>query len=206
MAHWYLVRHGETEWNAQERVQGQTDVPLSGVGREQAARTAQRLAGCGFGAVYASDLVRAQETARIIVARGSEPRPEVRHRPSLREIAYGVLEGERWEEVRAFTGELRDSQGTYHDLDLKPEGGESFRELLERLAGFARELEASHQDSDALVVSHGGALRALAVGLLGLPPDAFWRMRGLLPASVSVIRHDEGFSTLTAWNDVGHLL
>lgn len=206
MAHWYLVRHGETEWNAQERVQGQTDVTLSGVGREQVVRTAERLAGCGFGAVYASDLVRARETAQMIVARGPEPRPEVRHRPSLREIAYGVLEGERWEEVRASTGELRDFQGTYHDLDLKPEGGESFRELLERLGGFARELEAAHQDSDALVVSHGGALRALAVSLLGLPPEAFWRMRGLLPASVSVIRHDEGFSTLTAWNDVGHLL
>ena len=195
MGHWYLVRHGETEWNAQERVQGQTDIPLSGVGRGQAARTAERLAGHGFGAVYASDLHRAQETAQIIVSRLPEPGPEVRLRPSLREIAYGVLEGER-----------RNSTGTYHDLDMKPEGGESFRELLDRLGGFARELEASHPDEDALVVSHGGALRALAVGLLGLPQDAFWRMRGLLPASVSVIRHEDGFSTLTAWNDVGHLL
>lgn len=206
MAHWYLVRHGETEWNAQERIQGQTDIPLSNVGRGQAARTAERLAGHGFGAVYASDLDRAQETAQIIVSRLPEPGPEVRLRPSLREIAYGVLEGERWEEVRAFTGELRDSTGTYHDLDMKPEEGESFRELLDRLGGFARELEASHPDEDALVVSHGGALRALAVGLLGLPPDAFWRMRGLLPASVTVVRHEDGFSTLTAWNDVGHLL
>lgn len=206
MAHWYLVRHGETEWNAQERIQGQTDVPLSGVGREQAARTAERLTACGFGAVYASDLVRAQETAKIIVARGSGPSPDLQLRPSLREVAYGVLEGDRWREVRAFTGELRNSQGTYHDLDRKPEGGESFRDLLERLGGFARELEASHPGEDALVVSHGGALRALAVSLLGMPQEAFWRMRGLLPASVSVIRHDEGFSTLTAWNDVGHLL
>ena len=195
MAHWYLVRHGETEWNAQERVQGQTDIPLSDVGRGQAARTAERLAAVGFAAAYTSDLARAQETARIIVARMREPRPEVRLRPSLREISYGNLEGASWEEVRA-----------HHDLDLKPNGGESYRELLERLGGFARELEASHQDEDALVVSHGGALRALAVSLLGLPQDAFWRMRGLLPASVSVIRHEGGFSTLTAWNDVGHML
>ena len=206
MAHWYLVRHGETEWNAQERVQGQTDIPLSSVGREQAARTAARLSGCRFGAVYASDLARAHETAKIIVARPAGPTLEVRLRPSLREIAYGELEGADWEEVRASTGELRDFQGTYHDLDLKPEGGESFRELLERLGGFARELEASHPDEDVVVVSHGGALRALAVRLLGLPEDAFWRMRGLLPASVSLIRHEEQFSVLTAWNDVGHLL
>ena len=206
MAHWYLVRHGETEWNAQERIQGQTDIPLSDAGREQAARTAERLAGCRFGAVYTSDLTRAHETARIIVARLSEPRPEVLLRPSLREVAYGELEGAPWQEVRASTGELHGVEGAYHDLDLKPEGGESFRELLERLGEFSRELEAGHPGEDALVVSHGGALRALAVSLLGLPPQAFWRMRGLLPASVSVIRHDEGFSTLTAWNDVGHLL
>ena len=140
------------------------------------------------------------------MARLPAPRPEVRLRPSLREISYGKLEGASWQEIRASTGELRDFPETYHNLDLKQEGGESFRELLERLGGFARELEASRPDSDALVVSHGGALRALAVGLLGLPPEAFWRMRGLLPASVSVIRHDDGFSTLTAWNDVGHLL
>ena len=206
MAHWYLVRHGETEWNAQERVQGQTDIPLSDVGREQAARTAARLAGCRFGAVYASDLARAQETARIIVERSSEPRPDVLLRPSLRERAYGELEGAFWEEVRASTGELHDLPGTYHDLDLRPEGGESVRELIERLDGFARELESSHPDDDVLVVSHGGALRAPAVRLLGLPDDAFWRMRGELPASVSVIRYEEGFSTLTAWNNVGHLL
>ena len=202
----YLARHGEAEWNAQERRRGQTDIPWSGTGREQAARTAARLAGCRVGAVYASDLGRAQETTQIIVARLSEPRPEVRLRPSLREVAYGELEGAPWQEVRASTGELHGVEGAYHDLDLKPEGGESFRELLERLGEFARELEAGHPGEDALVVSHGGALRALAVSLLGLPPQAFWRMRGLLPASVSVIRHDEGFSTLTAWNDVGHLL
>ncbi len=206
MAHWYLVRHGETEWNAQERVQGQTDIPLSDVGREQAARTAERLAAVGFVAAYTSDLARAQETARIIVARGPEPRPDVLLRPSLRERAYGEFEGAFWEDVRASTGEQHDSQGTYHDLDLRPEHGESVRELYERLGGFARELESSHHDDDVLVVSHGGALRALTVRLLGLPEDAFWRMRGELPASVSIIRHEDGFSTLTAWNDAGHLL
>ena len=204
MADWYLVRHAETEWNAQERVQGQTDVPLSELGREQVARTAARLAECRFTAVYASDLSRAQETARIVVA-ALKSAPEVQLRTSLRERAYGVLEGSTWRDARASTGELRNFQGAYDDLDLKPEGGESFRELLRRLGGFARELESSHPDEDVLVVSHGGALRALAVMLLGLPLDTFWRLRGLLPASVSIVRHEEHFSALTAWNDVGHL-
>ena len=203
MADWYLMRHGETEWNAQERVQGQTDVPLSDVGRKQAAGTAARLASCHFGAVYASDLSRAQETARIMVAALRNGPREILLRESLREIAYGVLEGSMWSAVRSLTGELRNFQGTYHDLDLKPEGGESFRELLDRLGGFARELEASHPDEDVLVVGHGGSLRALAVVLLGLPVDAFWRLRGLLPASVSIVRHEEGFSVLTSWNDTG---
>ena len=205
MAQWYLIRHGETDWNAEGRVQGQTDVPLNALGRAQAAGSAARLADIGFAAAYASDLSRARETAGVIVAALASA-PEVQLRASLREVAYGELEGARWEEVRASTGELRDSQGAYHDLDLKPGGGESHRDLLERLAGFARELESRHPDDDVLVVSHGGALRALAVALLGLPEDAFWRMRGLLPASVSIIRHEARFSTLVAWNDVGHLL
>ena len=200
MADWYLVRHGETEWNAQGRVQGQTDVPLSDVGRKQAAGTAARLASCDFGAVYTSDLARAQETARIMVAALKNGPLEIRPRESLREIAGGVLEGSVWNAVRSSMGELRDFS---HDLDLKPEGGESFRELLDRLGGFARELEASHPDEDVLVVGHGGSLRALAVMLLGLPVDAFWRLRGLLPASVSIVRHEEGFSVLTAWNETG---
>ena len=205
MAHWYLVRHGETEWNAQERIQGQTDVPMSEKGREQAERTAALLAARGFAAVYSSDLWRARETAGIIAARLDGARPDVRLRESLREVAYGVLEGSPWREGRSATGELRTFPGVYHDLDRKPEGGESFRELLERVGRFARELESDRPDEDVVVVSHGGALRALAVALLGLPEDAFWRLRGLLPASVSVFRREERFSALVAWNDVGHL-
>ena len=80
MADWYLVRHGETRWNAEQRVQGHTDVPLHGHGREQVAGTAARLADVAFHATYSSDLTRARESAEIIIASSNTGPHEAVHR------------------------------------------------------------------------------------------------------------------------------
>ena len=87
MSKWYLVRHGETEWNVERRLQGQTDVPIHAGGRAAAERTAQRLASVSFSAVYSSDLNSTIETADIILAAqgtgtgaGSRPGPRSRAR------------------------------------------------------------------------------------------------------------------------------
>ncbi|MEX2599892.1 MAG: histidine phosphatase family protein [Dehalococcoidia bacterium] len=206
MARWYLVRHGETDWNAQQRIQGHTDVPLNETGRAEAARTGARLANIPFAAVYASDLVRTQETARIILAQRLETdTAPVLARSALRELAYGIFEGKTWTEIRDLEPSLRDRPRDRY-LDWAPEGGETFRALIDRLSGFARELEERHGHDDVLVVSHGGSLRALAVALLGLPYETFPRLRGLAPASISIITHEPGIQALTAWNDMGHLL
>ena len=93
-----LVRHGETEWNAQRRYQGHSDVPLSALGRRQAARAAERLAALKIDAVYTSDLGRALETAEIIAEqRGLEVCAE----PRLRELNFGVFEGLTFDEAQA---------------------------------------------------------------------------------------------------------
>ncbi len=225
MARWYLVRHGETEWNAQQRIQGHTDIPLSESGKEEAALTGARLAAIPFAAVYTSDLVRTQQTAEAILAARSSSHvrrgpvegsgaieapapgeaPPVHVRPSLRELRYGIFEGKTWEEIRELEPSLRARPRDLH-LDWAPEGGETFRQLIDRLAGFARELEERHAHDDVLVVSHGGALRALVVALLGLPYEAFSRIRGLAPASISIVTRERGSQALTAWNDIGHLL
>ena len=91
------------------------------------------------------------------------------------------------------------------DLDFAPEQGESFRQVLHRVAMFSRQLEERHNDDDILVVGHGGSLRALAVSLLGFPDEAFWKIRGLQPASISMILRDGGTAALASWNDTGHL-
>jgi broad specificity phosphatase PhoE len=205
MARWYLVRHGETAWNAEERIQGQTDVPLHDGGRREAALTGKRLADTAFAAAYASDLSRTQETASIILeAQTAKAPPAIQPIPLLREISYGIFEGMTWQEIRAADPRMGDRQFS-RDLDFAPPQGESFRQVLARVSGFAATLAERHDNDDILVVGHGGSLRALAVSLLGFPDDAFWNLRGLRPASISIVLRDGGAPALTAWNDAGHL-
>lgn len=204
MADWYLVRHGETRWNAEQRVQGHTDVPLHGHGREQVAGTAARLADVSFHATYSSDLTRARESAEIIIASSNTGPHELCIDQSLREVSFGVFEGMTWNEIDNAYSPLRVHLGS-RNLDYRPDGGESYRELLDRLGGFAESLKQRHADQDVLVVGHGAALRALVVRLLGLPYDAYWMLTGLGSASISKVRNRHGHTSLVAWNDVGHL-
>ena len=202
MNDWYLVRHGETQWNAERRVQGHTDVSLHDVGREQAALTGQRLADTRFGAVYASDLIRARETAQIITAASNTGPHEIVLDERLREVSFGKLEGKTWTEM---DDEIRAVQNE-RNLDFAPEGGESYRQMLDRLGGFAEMLRERHPNDDVLVVGHGAAFRALAVRMLDLPDETFWSLSGLRSASISrVRRRDDGRTALFAWSDAGHL-
>ncbi len=206
MARWYLVRHGETQWNADERIQGQTDVPLHDGGRREAALTGKRLSETRFAAVYASDLGRAHETARIIVGEQSaQPTPEISTTDLLREVSYGIFEGLTWAEIRDRDPRMSDRQFV-RDLDFAPEKGESYRHVLARTGEFARTLAQRHGNDDVLVVGHGGSLRALTINILGLHEGDFWKLRGLGPASISVVWQNGPTPALTSWNDVGHLI
>jgi probable phosphoglycerate mutase len=205
MARWYLVRHGDTDWNQEQRIQGQMDVGLNDMGRAEVARTAQRLAGIIFTTVYASDLSRAWETASIILdARPANARPEPRPTRALREISYGAFEGKTWDEIRAMDPRTKDRSYT-RDLDFAPDNGESFRQLLQRTGEFGESLVRDHSGENVLVVAHSGSLRALAVRLLGLPDDAFWRIRGMDPAAISILQREQDPPSLIGWNDSGHL-
>ena len=136
-----LVRHGETDWNAERRWQGHTDVPLNEHGREQARRLAESLVGAGADAMYSSDLGRARETAEIVGARLGLP---VVVDPDLREIDVGSREGLTGEQVgiREWDGESKES---HRDRTLR---------ALERVAG-------SHPGARVIVVAHGGTLRRM---------------------------------------------
>lgn len=205
MSVWRLVRHGETQWNAEQRVQGQTDVPLNETGREQAALTGNRLARVRFRAIYSSDMSRARETAEIIAAASASAPPDVVFDARLREVAFGELEGMTWAEIEARGSGLHVRQDQ-RDLDYRPEGGESYRELLDRLGEFAATLEERHPADDVLVVGHGAALRALVVRLLHLPDEAFWAISGHGSAGITrVRRRRDGHVALIGWSDVGHL-
>jgi broad specificity phosphatase PhoE len=167
----YLVRHGETAWNRERRYQGHLDVELSDLGRAQAAALARRLAGVPFDAGWASDLSRCAETLRLIL--GDRPVP-VCLEPDLREAHLGEWQGRLIAEVRA---EGRGDGAAPRGEEWAPAGGESARQLRERVVGCLGRLAAAHPTGHVLVVSHGGALRAYLASLLGLDFAARGRFR-----------------------------
>src|SRR2546423_681159 len=156
----YYVRHGETDWNRDQRYQGQRDIPLNATGRSQAVRNGRALAeALGKDAAVidyvASPLLRARETMELMRAELGLPPRGYRTDDRLREIHYGYWEGELGNELPA-----KDPQGlAARDADKwgwRPTGGESYRDLSERVAGWLREIER-----DAVVAAHGGVMPVL---------------------------------------------
>lgn len=198
-ARWYLVRHGETEWNRADRAQGHADVPLSDAGREQAQALARAIGGRRFDAAFTSDLSRATETARILLTGGSL-QPVVT--PDLREMSYG-----RWEGF-TFADAERDDPALFAKLvnadpDFVAPSGEGVQQLMARVQAFADRARAEHAEGALLIVAHGGSLRALAVAMLRLPLASFRQLR-LAPASLSLLEVRERSSSLLLWNDTSH--
>jgi broad specificity phosphatase PhoE len=196
----YIVRHGETQWNAEGRVQGHTDISMSDKGRQQAQTLARRLAMVHFNAAYSSDLSRCTETARIIL--GESPVP-LHTTPRLREYNKGVFEGLTVHEYGArYPDQFRAS--LVNDLDFAPTGGESMRQTSQRMAGFVEYLQEQHPEDTVLVVGHGGSLRSLLVGLLSLPLEANWKfVMGNCALSIVCTYPDN--AVLHLYNDTSHL-
>ena len=158
----YFVRHGETDWNAERRYQGQRDIPLNERGREQARRNgaalaaiADRLTTCQF---VASPLGRTCQTMEILrVAMGLAPHDYMRD-DRLKELSYGDWEGQLQDELPVSDPAGWDAR-TLDPYRWQPKGGESYADLLARTAGWVDELAA-----DTVVASHGGVSRVRQVG------------------------------------------
>ena len=142
-----LVRHGETDWNAQGRLQGHTDRPLSDFGRRQAQQLAEELSDEELAAIYSSDLARARETAELVGERLGLP---VVLDPDLREKDWGT-----WEGLTAV------------ERDRVEFVGESTQAHQERILGALRRIAERHPDGRVLVVTHGGSMRRVQTAALG---------------------------------------
>ena len=196
----YIVRHGETNWNAEGRIQGHTDIDLSERGREQARAAAGRLSGVHFDAAYCSDLSRTSETARIILGERATPLQET---PELREYNKGVFEGLTAEEYRDRYPDLYQAS-LVNDLDFAPPGGETIRQCQARLSRFIQGVRERHPDEDVLLVGHGGSLRSGIVALLDLPLEANWKFV-MHNCALSIIRAYPNNAVLHLYNDTSHL-
>ena len=162
----FLARHGETAWNAEGRLQGRTDVPLSDRGRAQAEALAELFAATRLDAVVTSDLSRARDTGTIVAARRGVP-AELVIDPRLRERGFGVFEGLTREEREA---KYSDMSHAFHTAGTLPDGAEPTSEVLARM-GPALECAAklAAAGGAVLVVSHGGAMRMWLSHVLSRP-------------------------------------
>jgi broad specificity phosphatase PhoE len=166
---------------------------------------AARLASVPLTAAYTSDLSRARETAEVILA--GRDGVSLESTPALREVSHGDWEGLTHAEAQARYPQDYPRRFVLDNPTFAPPGGESVAALLERMGLFGERVRMEHSNTDdhVLLVSHGGALRGLALHLLGLPLSAFWRFR-IAPGSLSVIAlWPDREATLELWNDTSHL-
>jgi broad specificity phosphatase PhoE len=196
----YLVRHGETDWNREDRWQGHHDRPLSAVGRAQAAAAARRLLGEHITQIHTSDLRRASETAQIIAGACAL---EVHASKALREVDVGNWAGLTRSEAKARYPEgyaRRRAGGTGW------EGGESYEEMGRRVGAYTMELlESARGSARIALVCHSGVIRMLVVQALGLAVYDRSRIGGNGHGALSVLRARGGKWSLRLYNDACHL-
>ncbi|MEP6841984.1 MAG: histidine phosphatase family protein, partial [Pseudolysinimonas sp.] len=179
----YLVRHGETDWNRQRRIQGLTDIPLNDTGRAQARATGMLLTRRRWDGIYSSPLSRARDTASIIATEVGLGEPTLVD--ALIERNYGQAEGLDWQQIE-----------TLYPRGTVVPGRESREQVGARVIPALMDLAAHHPGEALLIVSHGGAIRAV---LSAVEPAASHGM--ITNGSVHSFRLEDGALRLIAFDD-----
>jgi broad specificity phosphatase PhoE len=194
-----FVRHGETVWNEQRRFQGQSDVPLSTLGKLQAMALKERLRDEHIDEAYSSDLTRAYETATIILSgRGMS----VNKTPSLRERHLGGFEGLTFDEALAsYPSEL---EAWLRNPLSRPPSGEGGEELITRVKRFIDTLLGSCHGKRILIVSHSGPIKVALCVLLRWSIVSLRHFR-IANASLSIVELVDGAGVCKVLNDTCHL-
>ncbi len=195
------VRHGETAWNVDARIQGQLDIQLNDTGRWQARRVGQALSSEALSAIYSSDLGRAHETARAMWEAACIP---VVPHCGMRERRFGLFEGKTFDEIQQNWPEHAHNWRKRIPEWQPPEGGESLLQLRERVSRTVSDLASRHCGEQIAIVAHGGVLDALyriATGQEVNSPRTWQLPNGAINR---LLWTPEGF-TLVGWSDTQHL-
>ena len=195
-----VVRHGETAWNAEHRVQGQLDVPLNAIGLAQAAAAAKVLSREKFDAIYSSDLSRARQTARPTANLLSL---EVLLEKDLRERHYGIFERLTYAEVKTRFPEDY-ARFEAREPDYAFQTGESLKDFSARSIAVISKIAKEHEDQSVLVFTHGGVLDKLYRFVTGLPLSAH-REFGIPNAGLNRIELTSAGWQIRSWADIAHL-
>jgi probable phosphoglycerate mutase len=194
------VRHGETAWNVENRIQGQLDVPLNALGRWQAQRLAEAMNSEAIDAIYTSDLLRTVETATP-TARGSDIAYVTDS--GLRERGFGVFEGLTFTEIEQRWPE-QSARWRRRDPEFGAEGGETLSEFYARSIATTTRLAAAHPGQTIMIVTHGGVLDCLyrAASRIALDAPRSWQLGN---ASINRLLYTPQGFTLIGWSDAHHL-
>lgn len=195
-----MIRHGQTGWNAEGRLQGRLDSHLSEVGGAQTERLAEALAAVPLRAVYSSPLLRALDTASVLAARHGL---RVLIVDALKEISLGDWEGMTMDEVAARYPD-RLAARRRDPLHVAPEGGETILDVEARVLPAVHEIVAGHPDETVAVVAHGAVNKAILLSVLGSPLSAYAGMRQD-NAAINVLEWDDRGPRVVALNETGHL-
>jgi len=195
-----VLRHGQTAWNVDQRIQGQLDIPLNEHGLWQAEQLALALAGEELHAVYSSDLQRAVATAAPL-ARGAGLALQTDR--ALRERAFGDFEGVSFREIEQRWPEAA-SRWRRREPDFAPGGGETLRQFYARSVQAATQLAARHPGQTVALVAHGGVLDCLyrAASRIELDAPRTWQLGN---AAINRLLYSEQGLALVGWNDSRHL-
>ena len=194
------IRHGETAWNVDTRIQGQLDIPLNDTGRWQAHRLALAVADEGIAAVYSSDLLRAWQTAQSVAAGCGR---EVIADTGLRERGFGTFEGLTFAEI-ARRWPQQSERWRRRDPAFGAEGGEVLTDFYARSLATAERLARAHPGQTIALVAHGGVMDCLyrAASRVALDAPRSWQLGN---ASINRLLYTpQGFS-LIGWSDTRHL-
>jgi probable phosphoglycerate mutase len=195
-----VVRHGQTRWNVEARIQGHGDSDLTEEGIAQADAIARRLVDEPCDVLISSDLGRAHETAKRIAARNGHA---IVLDSRFRERAFGIGEGMSYEELdRRWPGAF--SRVGVVDPDLAVPGGESRRRFHERVCEAFEDVAVKHAGRNVIVVAHGGVLTSLYRHIHGIALSQIHPIP-IANASYSVMRHDGARWAIETWSDTGHL-
>ncbi|MFC1951201.1 histidine phosphatase family protein [Chloroflexota bacterium] len=187
-----LVRHGQTDWNRDSILQGHTDLELNQMGMSQVESLTPFIDAQKIDAVYSSDLLRAMQTARILL---NGRKDMIQGCDLLREIDFGDLEGMTFNDISSTYPDL-----SYTEFSFSKYNGESLKQLGERVSDFADEINAAHTDDNTvLITAHGGTLRVLLCILLGIDVTHWWQFKMDL-ASLTVTQSEAGAAAITILN------
>ena len=193
----FFIRHGETDWNAFRKIQGQSDIPLNQTGRIQAGKAAEAFRGIPFDICFSSPFSRAYETAELILR---DRKVQIVTDDRLKEISYGADEGQNIDRIHEETGLPLHAFFHAPERYVPPKGGETIPELQRRCVWFLEMLKDmdSRIQGNVLVTTHGAWIQAMILLVDKRPVSEFWHGKRQGNCSVTVIRPEHSEWNLVA--------